>query len=710
MASRLSSLLVRDGLVGVRRMERAFQRQVIDGGGLDTVLLELGLVTEERLTQYLALAAGVPPATAAEVGTVATEAAARVPRALAERTRAVPLALVDDGLRVLVCEPVEIALLEELADQLDLGVQPVIAPEFRWHLAMGHAYGWPVPARFTALAAQLEVAGPAPVGRARSVIVDEPVAAPPAGGGSDASVVTALAQAAEAAQVIAPIAAEAPTARLAAAPAAAAIDEVELLRRAAERAAEWSEREHTDPDGRSAALALADARRRLQLADHRDAIWTALLDGARTRVSWAGIFTLQRGVATGRRAAAEVEVDQAAIAALALPVAAVPAMQRAVASRRVALAPLGTGDQGLDAQLSRLGGNLLAPAMVLPISLGDRVVALLVGHRGVTGVGLADIAEVLPLADVAAEALGRLISKHKDEQRSASGAVAVPVVPGPTLDVDALLDRVEAGDEDAFDEALDHGRALLDRLAARFPGALRTTRYQVGSRVLRAGQHGHLLDLIVQIGPLAAPLLLAKLTDDDRDVRYYATACLAEQRPAAAVSALVERVFDADFGVRTVALEALAGYPRREIGPSLVALRNALHASDEERMRAAAEAIGELLDTGAIAALIDTLDDEGRRGDIARRALMRLTRHDFGTSSKKWRTWWQLSERSHRLQWLIDALALKDDALRVAAFDELRRLTGETLGYAEDLPRREREAAIERWHAWWRVTGQRRFG
>ena len=24
--------------------------------------------------------------------------------------------------------------------------------------------------------------------------------------------------------------------------------------------------------------------------------------------------------------------------------------------------------------------------------------------------------------------------------------------------------------------------------------------------------------------------------------------------------------------------------------------------------------------------------------------------------------------------------------------------------------RREREAAIERWHAWWRVTGQRRFG
>src|SRR5947209_5806722 len=62
MPSRLSSLLVRDGLVGVKRMEKAFQRQVIYGGSLDTILLEMGLVPEDRLTQYLALASGLPPA------------------------------------------------------------------------------------------------------------------------------------------------------------------------------------------------------------------------------------------------------------------------------------------------------------------------------------------------------------------------------------------------------------------------------------------------------------------------------------------------------------------------------------------------------------------------------------------------------------------------------------------------------------------------
>ena len=60
MPSRLSSLLVRDGLVGVKRMEKAFQRQVIYGGSLDTILLEMNLLPEERLTQYLALASGLP--------------------------------------------------------------------------------------------------------------------------------------------------------------------------------------------------------------------------------------------------------------------------------------------------------------------------------------------------------------------------------------------------------------------------------------------------------------------------------------------------------------------------------------------------------------------------------------------------------------------------------------------------------------------------
>src|SRR5882762_1335451 len=108
MPSRLSSLLVRDGLVGVKRMEKAFQRQVIYGGSLDTILLEMNLVPEERLTQYLALASGLPPAARDEGAEIQASAIAVVPRDVSEQFRAVPLALDGEALRLLVCSPLEI--------------------------------------------------------------------------------------------------------------------------------------------------------------------------------------------------------------------------------------------------------------------------------------------------------------------------------------------------------------------------------------------------------------------------------------------------------------------------------------------------------------------------------------------------------------------------------------------------------------------------
>jgi hypothetical protein len=58
---------------------------------------------------------------------------------------------------------------------------------------------------------------------------------------------------------------------------------------------------------------------------------------------------------------------------------------------------------------------------------------------------------------------------------------------------------------------------------------------------------------------------------------------------------------------------------------------------------------------------------------------------------------------------LIEGLGHKEDAIRETAINALRRLTGEYFGYHHDLPRKEREAAAERWAAWWRDAGHRRF-
>src|SRR5829696_3278129 len=113
MPSRLSSLLVRDGLVGVKRMEKAFQRQVIYGGSLDTILLEMNLVPEDRLTQYLALASGLPPAARDEAAEIEAGAIALLDKELALQFRAVPLAVDGEALRILVCSPLELTELED---------------------------------------------------------------------------------------------------------------------------------------------------------------------------------------------------------------------------------------------------------------------------------------------------------------------------------------------------------------------------------------------------------------------------------------------------------------------------------------------------------------------------------------------------------------------------------------------------------------------
>src|SRR5262245_43288094 len=110
-------------------MEKAFQRQVIYGGSLDTILLEMNVLSEERMGRYLALSSGLPPATRDEINVFDPGAVGLVPRDLAASHRVVPLTVQADALRVLVCDPVDMILLEDLADVIDYALQPLIVPE-----------------------------------------------------------------------------------------------------------------------------------------------------------------------------------------------------------------------------------------------------------------------------------------------------------------------------------------------------------------------------------------------------------------------------------------------------------------------------------------------------------------------------------------------------------------------------------------------------
>lgn len=822
MPSRLSSLLVRDGLVGVKRMEKAFQRQVIYGGSLDTILLEMNLVPEDRLTQYLALASGLPPAARDEGARIDAAAIAAIESEIAQQYRAVPLALAGEAVRVLVCAPLEITQLEDLADQLDLPLQPLITPEYRWHLVYAAAYGLDPPARFTTLARSLEIeAPPIPVGRARSIIIDEAPAgdstgAPPAPIVSERTERTpALADATTKGPALplrspgnatALISEDVPTepapepARasrqtlVGVLPNRAATDAITPVRPpgTGDDAPEPSmnpratavhamtpstgipsplgdpspsphpssgsirsigPRAATAPivtEGRDSAISIPLAREMLATAEDRDTVFLTLLRAARSRAGFAALLTVQGGAAIGRVALSEPGLDTAAVNTILIPLDSLSAFRTVVNKTRPHIGPLTSGDPSIDSMVLRMGGTMPPSALVLPIVLRDRVVALVVAHRVRSEIRLADVTELLPLALAASEALGRLIVKHKSAgyrtpsepaaveieseavetkrltrpddgwrapERSSfpslEQGLEVSITAEPPRPIDEVLDEIERSREghaaNAIAEAVERASESLGSLGRRFPGTPRVDRFAVTGRPLRAGQYGGLLELVINLGSVSAELLIAKMGATERDVRFYATVCTAELRPRTAVYALAERLFDQDFGVRASAIEALAGYPVHDLGHALARARRSVHSSDPEAVVAACAAIVELGDVDAIADLIGAIERNDRAGDHARKALIALTAQDFGGSERKWRKWWEGARKRHRIEWLIDGLGHKEDAIRETAINDLRRLTGEYFGYHHDLPRREREAAAARWFAWWRDAGQRRF-
>ena len=842
MPSRLSSLLVRDGLVGVKRMEKAFQRQVIYGGSLDTTLLEMGLVPEDRLTQYLSLTSGLPPANRAECNVFDAAAVQRCPHEVATRYRVVPLTFDGGSLRVLVHDPVDMAALEELADELDCAVQPLIVPEYRWHMVMVRTYGGQASARFSTLARAAEAApAVAPVGRARTVIVEGDGGPPlrPVGPEAVTMKLTALTDE----QAAAPIQPSAPATTPAETPASRAItlDDAAPLRvtprerssgrvtqmgvampapppvvitadepaddepapppivarrvtaelgtptlqahlaETEARRQEASERHRTAPppsratpsdgvpdrslDGTSPAPLTADdsplsvvrARELMGIATERDQVFRALLRALRGKTRWAGLLTVQGGAAIGRIALAEPDLDTRAMASVLVPLDVASPFRATITACHPYVGPLSVGHAELDVMLARMGGVVPPACLLLPIVLRDHAVALAVAHRGPATLTLAEVTELLPLAGVTADALGRLIARtkstgyraptadpaaptaptadpatvpnKKDVRRTAGwavpaatvtlaapapGPVATPApAPPPPRPIHEVLDAVEGDDEAAaaaaLIEAVNRADEAMPLVAQRFPGRLRVDRYRVSGRALRPGQYGGLLELIVHLGVPAGELLLERLADPRRDLRFYAAVCLAHLRLRSAVYPLVERLFDGDYGVRACAIEALATYPARDLDLAMVRCRHALHSEDLERVEAAATAIAELGDRAAIPDLIDIVGRDARRGEHARRALVALTRVDHATSERRWRKWWDEHRERHRVEWLIDALGGKDASLRVAAFEDLRRITGESHGAADELARRDRSDTRDRWERWWNDAGRKRF-
>jgi hypothetical protein len=136
----------------------------------------------------------------------------------------------------------------------------------------------------------------------------------------------------------------------------------------------------------------------------------------------------------------------------------------------------------------------------------------------------------------------------------------------------------------------------------------------------------------------------------------------------------------------------------------LDALRAELLSPDLGRQRQAVFALGELRDVAAMPRLIDLLKHRDMEiVDLAHRALMVITKQDFGTTRWRWRSWWEKLRDVPRSEWLLAGLDQPSlDAMRSAA-EELAAITTDRFGCHVLIPQREREEAARRFAAWLRT-------
>ncbi|MRG91597.1 HEAT repeat domain-containing protein [Polyangium spumosum] len=288
-----------------------------------------------------------------------------------------------------------------------------------------------------------------------------------------------------------------------------------------------------------------------------------------------------------------------------------------------------------------------------------------------------------------------------------------PAGPDPITLVQRFLET-GADDGDAFKELVRLGEAAMHAIMARFPGPLRLDPRVLsrGAELPLASRSGPLLGLIHAMGRSAVPFLAVRSTAGDPDVRFWATHLLGELVYPESAQAVFTRIFDDAAPVRRVARRAAAALvaagPATE-APILPTLERLARNAGERvgRRQLAIEALGELASPKVVPVLITMLSETSSElVEAAHRALVIVTRHDFRRDAGKWNDWWSNNGARGRVEWLIDALLSESPTLRRAAAEELAPLVGRDLGYYDDLPEDEREAAQVRYVLWWEQEGR----
>lgn len=646
----LASLLVRDQLIPVERVQLAIQEQVMRTGNLDTVLLELEYLPENTMNAYCAAVFGLLPATRDEVMAAPLSTIRVLPREFAVRHRLIPVARTEDAVVLVVDRPLPDATLREIS--FELGIDPVqrVVSSVRVEAGLARHYDIEMTSRMRRLAEQLEAADPGPI----------PYVAPFDGVGKRSSLPPKK-----------DISGSFPRVSSSSVPAPVGIADTEpppaVLPQIGSSVPAGTFRD-SDP-------AQPTRKRSEPVGGFVDA----------TRYSLPPRPPEVLGRPLPRRASSRPAVSQ--------PLKKSSASPRQSSGWRPASAPSQHGRHSVPADPRRDNDGSAVTHDVVSLGASTPVSAP------------PSVDETIPT---------RRWSPAPPPGGDSDSLPSIIVDVGDEIEfLISDLRNATPEDERLILPLLGAGEAALPALAREFPGHLWFDRHQPHTKIPAGRNVSAIARAFVAFGQRSVAYLIPLLDHDDPDVRYYATILASEFVHPDLVQPVGRRLFDTDAGVRTNAYRALSVLYacESEFIQLIERLRASARDGRELRPRVVSiEALGRLRDADSFeffVTLLDAPDDQVIRA--AHASLVRLSCQDFGTNKKKWNAWFSKHGDRHRVEWLIDGLMHADERLRRRAADELKHLTQEYFGYDPEAAKKQREAAQSKYRTWWQHVGFRMF-
>ncbi len=141
MAEKLGELLIKKNLLNQAQLEEALQAQVIFGGKLGTVLIEMGLITEDILAEILGQLINIPCAKPGQLQNIPDNVIKIISPELAEKHKVMPVSVIGKKLTLAMADPRNLQSIDEISFRTGYIVMPILALEVRLVFALENYYG-----------------------------------------------------------------------------------------------------------------------------------------------------------------------------------------------------------------------------------------------------------------------------------------------------------------------------------------------------------------------------------------------------------------------------------------------------------------------------------------------------------------------------------------------------------------------------------------